>query len=77
MKGAEAGHARGLVVGLRDLGVATVYEAAGAKGARRRAPRAGGRGKPAAGPARTVLCGQGDNLAVHQALARVRPGRCW
>lgn len=31
-------------------------------------------GSRAAGPARTVLCGQGDNLAVHEALASVRPG---
>jgi 4-hydroxy-4-methyl-2-oxoglutarate aldolase len=30
-------------------------------------------GSRAAGPARTVLCGQGDNLAVHAALARVQP----
>jgi 4-hydroxy-4-methyl-2-oxoglutarate aldolase len=31
-------------------------------------------GSRAAGPARTVLCGQGDNLAVHAALTRVQPG---
>jgi 4-hydroxy-4-methyl-2-oxoglutarate aldolase len=31
-------------------------------------------GSRAAGLARTVLCGQGDNLAVHAALARVQPG---
>ena len=59
---------------LADLGSATVYEA-------------GGRGAyvdadliqilPAsrvAGPARTVLCGQDDNLMVHAAMAEVRPG---
>jgi 4-hydroxy-4-methyl-2-oxoglutarate aldolase len=28
----------------------------------------------AAGPARTVRCGQGDNLMVHAALASVQPG---
>lgn len=59
---------------LADLGSATVYEA-------------GGRGAyvdadliqilPAsrvAGPARTVLCGQDDNLMVHAAMAEVQPG---
>ncbi len=59
---------------LADLGSATVYEA-------------GGRGGyvdadliqilPAsrvAGPARTVLCGQDDNLMVHAAMAEVQPG---
>jgi 4-hydroxy-4-methyl-2-oxoglutarate aldolase len=59
---------------LADLGSATVYEA-------------GGRGRyvdadliqilpgtRVAGPARTVLCGQDDNLMVHAAMAAVRPG---
>ncbi|MBV9415009.1 MAG: 4-carboxy-4-hydroxy-2-oxoadipate aldolase/oxaloacetate decarboxylase [Solirubrobacterales bacterium] len=59
---------------LADLGSATVYEA-------------GGRGRyvdadliqilPAsrvAGPARTVLCGQDDNLMVHAVMAAVQPG---
>jgi 4-hydroxy-4-methyl-2-oxoglutarate aldolase len=59
---------------LADLGAATVYEA-------------GGRGSyvdadliqvlpgsRVAGPARTVLCGQDDNLMVHAAMAEVRPG---
>jgi 4-hydroxy-4-methyl-2-oxoglutarate aldolase len=59
---------------LADLGSATVYES-------------GGRGGyvdadliqilPAsrvAGPARTVLCGQDDNLMVHAAMAEVQPG---
>ena len=63
-----------MVVGLRDLGVATVYEASGRRGLvdaplERVVP-----GSRAAGPARTVLCGQGDNLAVHAALASVQPG---
>ena len=31
-------------------------------------------GSRAAGPARTVRCGQGDNLMVHAAMARVEPG---
>ena len=56
------------------LGVATVYEAAG---------RAGLIDVPliqvvpqtsAAGPARTVACGQDDNLAVHAAIERIEPG---
>jgi 4-hydroxy-4-methyl-2-oxoglutarate aldolase len=68
------GEAAGVVVGLRRLGVATVYEASGRRGLvdvslERVVP-----GSRAAGPARTVLCGQGDNLAVHAALARVQPG---
>ena len=59
---------------LADLGSATVYEA-------------GGRGRyvdadliqllpgtSVAGPARTVLCGQDDNLMVHSAMAAVEPG---
>jgi 4-hydroxy-4-methyl-2-oxoglutarate aldolase len=59
---------------LADLGSATVYEA-------------GGRGRyvdadliqllpgtSVAGPARTVRCGQDDNLMVHAAMAAVQPG---
>jgi 4-hydroxy-4-methyl-2-oxoglutarate aldolase len=59
---------------LADLGSATVYEAAGR-----------GRyvdvdliqvlpGSRVAGPARTVKCGQDDNLMVHAAMAEVQPG---
>jgi 4-hydroxy-4-methyl-2-oxoglutarate aldolase len=59
---------------LADLGSATVYEAGGR-----------GRyvdadliqvipGRRVAGPARTVLCGQDDNLMVHAAMAEVQPG---
>ena len=74
MKGEVAGVPAGVVVGLRRLGVATVYEASGRRGLvdahlERVVP-----GSRAAGLARTVLCGQGDNLAVHTALARVQPG---
>jgi 4-hydroxy-4-methyl-2-oxoglutarate aldolase len=56
------------------LGVATVYEAAGRRGLVdveliQLVP-----GSRAAGPARTVLCGQGDNLMVHAALDRAQAG---
>jgi 4-hydroxy-4-methyl-2-oxoglutarate aldolase len=59
---------------LARLGSATVYEAAGRKGIvdaplQRIVP-----GSRAAGPARTVLCGQDDNLMVHAAMASVEPG---
>lgn len=59
---------------LAALGSATVYEAGGR-----------GRyidadliqvipGRRVAGPARTVLCGQDDNLMVHAAMAEIEPG---
>jgi 4-hydroxy-4-methyl-2-oxoglutarate aldolase len=59
---------------LARLGTATVYEAAGRKGLvdvelRQLVP-----GSRAAGPARTVRCGQDDNLMVHAALGAVEPG---
>jgi 4-hydroxy-4-methyl-2-oxoglutarate aldolase len=59
---------------LARLGTATVYEAAGRRGFvagefRRIVP-----GSRAAGPARTVRCGAGDNLMVHAAMAAVEPG---
>jgi 4-hydroxy-4-methyl-2-oxoglutarate aldolase len=74
VKGEVAGVPACVVVELRRLGVATVYEAAGRRGLvdaplERVVP-----GSRAAGLASTVLCGQGDNLAVHAALARVQPG---
>jgi 4-hydroxy-4-methyl-2-oxoglutarate aldolase len=59
---------------LRRLGTATVYEAAGREGMvdvdfEQVVP-----GSRAAGPARTVRCGQGDNLMVHAVMERVEPG---
>lgn len=59
---------------LAGLGSATVYEASGRKGLidldlRQLIP-----GSRAAGPARTVRCGQGDNLMVHAAMDRAQPG---
>jgi 4-hydroxy-4-methyl-2-oxoglutarate aldolase len=59
---------------LAQLGTATVHEAAG------RSPLVDVPliqilpGSRAAGPARTVRCGQGDNLMVHAAVAEARAG---
>jgi 4-hydroxy-4-methyl-2-oxoglutarate aldolase len=59
---------------LAELGTATVHEAAG------RAPVVDlpliqiVPGSRAAGPARTVRCGQDDNLMVHAAVAEAEPG---
>jgi 4-hydroxy-4-methyl-2-oxoglutarate aldolase len=57
-----------------SLGTATVYEAAGREGLVdcdlvQIVP-----GSSVAGPARTVRCGQDDNLMVHAAMAALRPG---
>jgi 4-hydroxy-4-methyl-2-oxoglutarate aldolase len=59
---------------LARLGSATVYEAAGRRGLVRAPLRRIVAGSRAAGPARTVRCGQGDNLMVHAAMAAVAPG---
>jgi 4-hydroxy-4-methyl-2-oxoglutarate aldolase len=62
------------VAELARLGTATVYEAAGRRGLVDAPWRQIVPGSRAAGPARTVLCGQGDNLMVHAAMASVEPG---
>jgi len=59
---------------LGELGVATVYEASGREGLIdipliQLLP-----GSRAAGPARTVLCAQDDNLMVHASIEHVQPG---
>jgi len=59
---------------LADLGSATVYEAGGRGGyvdvdLIQVIP-----GRRVAGPARTVRCGQDDNLMVHAAMAVLEPG---
>jgi 4-hydroxy-4-methyl-2-oxoglutarate aldolase len=59
---------------LARLGSATVYEAGGRRGyvdadLVQLVP-----GSSIAGPARTVRCGQDDNLMVHAAMAEVEPG---
>jgi 4-hydroxy-4-methyl-2-oxoglutarate aldolase len=56
------------------LGAATVYEASGRQGLidvdlHQLIP-----GSRAAGPARTVRCGQGDNLMVHAVMDKAQPG---
>ena len=64
----------GVFAELAQLGSATVHEAAG------RAPVVDLPliqvlpGSRAAGPARTVRCGQDDNLMVHAAVAEAEPG---
>ncbi len=59
---------------LARLGTATVYEAAGRRGLVDAPWHQIVPGSRAAGPARTVLCGQGDNLMVHAAMASIEPG---
>lgn len=59
---------------LSELGVATVYEASGREGLIdvpliQLLP-----GSRVAGPARTVLCGQDDNLMVHACIEHIQPG---
>ena len=59
---------------LARLGSATVYEAGGRRGyvdldLHQIVP-----GSRVAGPARTVRCGQDDNLMVHAVMERVVPG---
>jgi 4-hydroxy-4-methyl-2-oxoglutarate aldolase len=59
---------------LAELGTATVYEASGREGLIDVDLHQLIRGSRAAGPARTVRCGQGDNLMVHAVMDRAQPG---
>ena len=59
---------------LARLGAATVYEASGREGLLDVELRPVIPGAHACGPARTVRCGQDDNLMVHAAMARLQPG---
>jgi len=59
---------------LADLGSATVYEAGGRGGYVDADLIQILPGTRVAGPARTVRCGQDDNLMVHAAMAEVQPG---
>jgi 4-hydroxy-4-methyl-2-oxoglutarate aldolase len=56
------------------LGTATVHEAFGRGGLVDLPLIQVVRGSRAAGPARTVLCAQGDNLMVHAVMAATEPG---
>lgn len=59
---------------LARLGSATVYEAGGRRGYVDVDLHQIVSGSRAAGPARTVLCGQDDNLMVHAVMERIVPG---
>jgi 4-hydroxy-4-methyl-2-oxoglutarate aldolase len=59
---------------LSALGSATVYEAGGRRGYVDADLVQVVPGARAAGPARTVRCGQNDNLMVHAAMAELAPG---
>ncbi len=59
---------------LAALGSATVYEAGGRRGYVEADLVQIVPGSRAAGPARTVRCGQDDNLMVHAAMAELQPG---
>ncbi len=59
---------------LAALGSATVYEAGGRRGYVDADLVLVPPGSRAAGPARTVRCGQDDNLMVHAAMASLEPG---
>jgi 4-hydroxy-4-methyl-2-oxoglutarate aldolase len=59
---------------LARLGTATVHEASGRQGLIDLPLTQVLPGSRAAGPARTVRCGQADNLMVHAAMAHAQPG---
>jgi 4-hydroxy-4-methyl-2-oxoglutarate aldolase len=59
---------------LAALGSATVYEAGGRRGYVDAELIQVVPGSRVAGPARTVRCGQDDNLMVHAVMAEVKPG---
>jgi 4-hydroxy-4-methyl-2-oxoglutarate aldolase len=65
---------REIVEELARLGSATVYEAGGRRGFVDADLHQVVPGSRAAGPARTVRCGQADNLMVHAVMAHVEPG---
>src|SRR5262249_20454433 len=71
---AGGGDAVSAIAELARLGSATVYEAAGRRGLVDAPLLQIVPGSRAAGPARTVRCGQGDNLMAHAAMAAVEPG---
>jgi 4-hydroxy-4-methyl-2-oxoglutarate aldolase len=64
----------GAAAELARLGSATVYEAGGRRGYVEADLVQLVPGSAIAGPARTVRCGQDDNLMVHAVMAAVEPG---
>ncbi len=64
----------GIWAQLAELGVATVYEAAGRAGLIDIPLIQSVPGSRAAGPARTAMCGQDDNLMVHAVIEQIQPG---
>lgn len=62
------------LIRLSELGVATVYEASGREGLLDLPLTQLLPGSRLAGPARTVLCGQDDNLMVHAVVEHIQPG---
>jgi 4-hydroxy-4-methyl-2-oxoglutarate aldolase len=63
-----------LIQALLQLGTATVYEAAGRRGAMEAAIKPIAAWMRVAGPALTVQCPPADNLMIHLAVALARPG---
>ena len=59
---------------LREFDAATLYEAAGQQGMVDPSIRPAWPGAALCGPAATVRCPPGDNLALHQAVAAATPG---
>ena len=59
---------------LRDLGAATIYEAQGAKGALDSGMKPIDGTSRLAGPALTVDCRPADNLMLHYAVLKAKPG---
>jgi 4-hydroxy-4-methyl-2-oxoglutarate aldolase len=64
----------GAIAELAELGSATVYEAGGRRGYVDLDLIQILAGSRVAGPARTVRCGQDDNLMVHAVMSEVQPG---
>jgi 4-hydroxy-4-methyl-2-oxoglutarate aldolase len=62
------------IVRLSEIGVATVYEASGREGLIDAPLIQLIPNSRVAGPARTALCGQGDNLMVHAVIEQIQPG---
>ncbi len=63
-----------VIADLAELGSATVYEAGGRRGYVDLDLIQVLAGTRVAGPARTVMCGQDDNLMAHAAMSQVQPG---